>query len=104
MSTITPLTVVKGSYLAPLDEVDAHRDAHLRLRRGTRGRRPPRAGAGAATPPDGSILVFRGDDADGVRATLANDPYVVAGVVAYEVVGVFTPGRHAPELAEFLAG
>ena len=34
---------------------------------------------------------------------MANDPYVLAGVVGpYELVGVFTPGTHAPELEEFL--
>ena len=34
---------------------------------------------------------------------MAKDPYVLAGVVGYELVGVFTPGTHAPELADFLA-
>jgi len=102
MSAITPLTVIKGSYLASLDEVDAHRDAHLAFLK-------EHVAAGRAilggrrTPPDGSILVFRGGDADAVLATMANDPYVLAGVVAYELVGVFTPGTHAPELAAFLA-
>ena len=102
MSAITPLTVIKGSYLASLDEVDAHRDAHLAFLK-------EHVAAGRAilggrrTPPDGSILVFRGGDPDVVLATMANDPYVLAGVVSYELVGVFTPGTHAPELAAFLA-
>jgi uncharacterized protein YciI len=103
MSTITPLTVIKGTYLAPLDDVDAQRDAHLAWLRDLVADGRTILG-GRRTPPDGSILVFRGGDADAVLATMENDPYVVAGVVSYELVGVFTPGTHAPQLAEFLAG
>ena len=102
MSTITPLTVIKGTYLAPLDAVDAQRDAHLAFLKDLVADGRAILG-GRRTPPDGSILVFRGGDADAVLATMANDPYVLAGVVGYELVGVFTPGTHAPQLAEFLA-
>lgn len=101
MSTITPLTVIKGTYLASLDAVDAHRDAHLAFLKEHVAAGRTILG-GRRTPPDGSILVFRGGDADAVLATMANDPYVLAGVVGYELVGVFTPGTHAPQLAEFL--
>ena len=103
MSTITPLTVIKGTYLAPLDQVDAHRDAHIAFLKDLVADGRVILG-GRRTPPDGSILVFRGDDGDAVLRAMANDPYVLAGVVGYELVGVFTPGTHAPELAEFLAG
>ena len=103
MSTITPLTVIKGTYLASLDEVDAQRDAHLVFLKALVADGRAILG-GRRTPPDGSILVFRGGDANAVLETMANDPYVLAGVAGYELVGVFTPGTHAPELAEFLAG
>lgn len=101
MRTVTPLTIVQGRYLAPLDEVDAHREAHFAFADGlVAGGRLLMAGR--RTPPDGSILVFRGDDGEGALDALAADPYVSAGVVAYEVVAVFTPGRYAPELAAAL--
>ena len=102
MSTITPLTVIKGTYLAPLEDVDAKRDAHLAFLKDLVADGRTILG-GRRNPPDGSILVFRGGDGDAVLQTMANDPYVLAGVVAYELVGVFTPGTHAPELADFLA-
>ena len=102
MSTITPLTVIKGTYLAALDEVDAQRDAHIAFLKALVADGRVILG-GRRNPSDGSILVFRGDDGDAVLATMANDPYVLAGVVGYELVGVFTPGTHAPGLAEFLA-
>jgi len=102
MSTITPLTVIKGTYLAPLDQVDAHRDAHIAFLKDLVADGRVILG-GRRNPPDGSILVFRGGDSDAVLTAMAKDPYVLAGVVGYELVGVFTPGTHAPELADFLA-
>ncbi len=104
MSTITPLTVIQGRYVAPLADVDALREAHLAFVDGlvTQGHLLL---AGRRTPPDGSLLVFRGEDAGAALQLLASDdPYVAGGVVEYEAVGVFTPGRHAPELSALLAG
>ncbi len=102
MSTLTPLTVIRGQYVAPLEEVNAARDAHLAFIAGLVAERGLLM-AGRRTPPEGSILVFRGDDPEGVLALFADDPYVTAGVAEYELVGVFTPGSHAPELAAFLS-
>ncbi len=101
MSAVTPLTVIQGQYLTPIAEVDAHREAHLAFIAGliADGRVVM---AGRRTPADGSILVFRGDDADAALLALEDDPYIAAGVVAYDAVGVFTPGAHAPELAAAL--
>ena len=101
MSAVTPLTVIQGRYLTPIAEVDAHRDAHLAFIAGliADGRILL---AGRRTPADGSILVFRGVDAGAALKTLEDDPYIAAGVVAYDAVGVFTPGAHAPELASAL--
>jgi uncharacterized protein YciI len=102
MSTITPLTVIAGTYLVPLDEVDALRDAHLVFLKDLVADGRAILG-GRRNPPEGSLLVFRGGDADAVLTTMADDPYVLGGAVRYELVGVFTPGTHAPELAAFLA-
>ena len=70
MSTITPLTVIKGSYLAPLDQVDAHRDAHIAFLKDLVADGRVILG-GRRNPPDGSILVFRGDDSDAVLTAMA---------------------------------
>jgi uncharacterized protein YciI len=101
MSTVTPLTVIQGQYLTPIAEVDAHREAHLAFMAGlVAGGRVVMAGR--RTPADGSIIVFRGADADAALRVLEEDPYVAAGVVAHAAVGVFTPGTHASELAAAL--
>lgn len=102
MTTVTPLTVIQGRYVAPLEQVDAVRDAHIVFVDGLVAAEKLVL-AGRRTPPDGSILIFLGGDSDAALATLADDPYVIAGVVDYELGGVFTPGRHAPEFAAFLA-
>jgi uncharacterized protein YciI len=102
MPAITQLTVVQGEYVVPIEEVDAHREAHLAFVAGL-----VEAGrvllAGRRTPPDGSVLVVRGGDEAAAVAMLDDDPYVAAGVVRYEATAVFTPGRHAPELVALLA-
>ena len=94
MSTITPLTVIQGRYLAPLDEVDAHREAHLAFVDGPRRGRPRSLMAGRRTPPDGSILVFRGDDARRrARAARGRPVRRRRASSRTTLVGVFTPGR-----------
>ena len=101
MSEITPLVVVAGEYLTPIAEVDALREAHLEFIAGlVQGGRVLLAGR--RTPPEGSVIVFRGGDPDEALRLLDDDPYLAAGVVAYDAVGVFTPGVHAPELAAAL--
>lgn len=101
MSEITPLVVVTGEYLTPIAEVDAHREAHLEFIAAlvSEGRVLM---AGRRTPPDGSVIVFRGSEPDEALRLLDDDPYRAAGLVAYDAVGVFTPGVHAPALAAAL--
>jgi uncharacterized protein YciI len=102
MSALTPLVVVTGEYLTPIAEVDAHREAHLRFIARLVGDGRVLL-AGRRTPPEGSVIIFRGADPDEALRLLDDDPYRAAGVVAYDAVGVFTPGAHAPELAAALA-
>jgi uncharacterized protein YciI len=101
MSELTPLVVVTGEYLTPIAEVDAHREAHLEFIAGL-----VRDGhvllAGRRTPPEGSVIIVRGADPDEAVRLLDDDPYRAAGVVAYDAVGLFTPGAHAPEIAAAL--
>lgn len=97
-----PITVVLGTYTVPIAEVDVHRDAHLAFIDGVMAGGALLAAGRQATRP-GSVLLFRGVDGDGALAQLADDPYLDAGVVRYEAAATFTPGRHAPPLAELLA-
>ena len=62
--SLQQLTVVLGTYLAELDEVDANRAAHLEWidEQVAAGRILV---AGRRTPPDGSVIVLRGLDALG---------------------------------------
>ncbi len=83
------MVVVFGSYTAPLEEVDAHREVHLGFVRGLMDERRLLA-AGRREPAEGSVLLFAGDD--------AQDPYALAGVVEYEAVAVFNPGAVAAGL------
>ena len=91
------MVVVFGSYTAPLEEVDAHREVHLGFVRGLMDERRLLA-AGRRDPADGSVLLFAGDDAQDALALLAEDPYALAGVVEYEAVAVFNPGAVAAGL------
>jgi uncharacterized protein YciI len=102
MSAVTQVTVVQGTYIVPIEEVDAHREAHLAFIDGVIAGGALLA-AGRQTTRSGSLLLFRGLDGAGALAQLAGDPYLAAGVVRYEVVGTFMPGRHAPELAAAVA-
>jgi uncharacterized protein YciI len=97
-----PLTVVLGTYLAELDEIDAHRPAHLEWidEQIAAGRILV---AGRRTPPDGSVLVLVDIDAEAAHALMEQDPHALKGLVRYDVAGVFTPSRLAPRLAELLA-
>lgn len=97
------LTVIRGTYLAPLDEIDALRDAHLTFLDGLVGAGVLLA-AGRRSTQDGSLLVFRGVDDDTALAHLADDPYARAQAARYEAAGTFTPGRYAAELAAVLGG
>lgn len=103
MSTITPLTVVQGTYTVPTDQVDEHRGAHLAFVDALIAEGALLA-AGRTPDQRGSILIVRAPDGEAATAVLAGDPYLAAGVVTYASAGTFTPGRHVPQLASLLAG
>ncbi len=89
--------VIFGKYTAPIEAVDAHREAHLQFITGlvtdgaivVVGRR-----AGA----DGSVVVLSAENGDAALALFDDDPYISAGVVEYELVAEFTAGAKAPGL------
>jgi uncharacterized protein len=58
-----------------------HRSAHIRLAREAVARGELVLGGALANPPDGVVLLFRGDSAAAAEAFAKSDPYVVNGLV-----------------------
>jgi uncharacterized protein YciI len=58
-----------------------YRDAHLALARAAHGRGELLIAGAFAEPPNGAVLIFRGDDPAAVEAFVASDPYVANGLV-----------------------
>ncbi len=87
-----------GRYLAPVDDVEVHLDAHRTWLRGH-----AEAGrfiaAGREVPLQGGLLVAVGVTRDEVDAMIAADPYVTEGVAEYDVreydVVLAAPGAEA---------
>jgi uncharacterized protein YciI len=57
------------------------RAAHLAYARAAVARGELVLGGGVGNPPDGAVIVFRGDSPDAAEAFAKSDPYVVNGVV-----------------------
>ena len=83
-SPLTPLCLVRLRYLAPLDELDVHRAAHVDWLK-----RMADEGAlllaGRTDPPTGGVLIFRGEKA-AVEPLAQTDPFIVARLALVEVV------------------
>jgi len=88
------------TYNAPLETVDAHRQAHIDWLR-ERYADGSMLASGRQTPPTGGVLLLRGTRAE-VAALLAEDPFAVHDVADYALTE-FTPTLTAPGL-EALAG
>jgi uncharacterized protein YciI len=80
-----------STYRAPLAEVDAARDEHLRFLDELE-RRGLVVSAGRQNPPTGGIILFNLDSEEEARALLSDDPYVLRGLADYEARG-WTPTR-----------
>ncbi|HEY1957471.1 MAG TPA: YciI-like protein [Polyangiaceae bacterium] len=63
-----------------LERRGAHRDEHLRLAWAA-AERGELVLAGAFAPPDGALLVFRGESPEVAEAFVRADPYVANGLV-----------------------
>ncbi len=59
-----------------------HRDAHLAYARAAVDRGELFLGGALAEPPDGAVLVFRGDTPESAERFARADPYVVNGLVS----------------------
>ena len=96
---LTPLCLVRLTYLKPLDEVDVHRGPHLAWLK-HQADSGTMLLAGRTDPPTGGVLIFRGDK-DAVAKLAATDPFVENGVASAEIVA-FRASVTADELAAAL--
>ncbi|MCA2212820.1 YciI family protein [Jidongwangia harbinensis] len=75
-----------STYSAPLEQVDEARADHLRFIDGL-DERGLVVSAGRQEPPAGGVVLLDVDSAAEARALMAEDPYVVRGLAAYEAIG-----------------
>ena len=87
----TRVYLMISTYRAPLDEVDAARDDHLRYLDELE-RRGLVVSAGRQNPPTGGVILFNVDSEEEARALLNDDPYILRGLADYEARG-WTPTR-----------
>jgi len=92
--------VIFGNYTAPLDEVDSHREAHLQFISGLVASGNVVA-SGRRAEGDGSALVLSANSRAEALSLFDQDPYVLAGVVEYELAAEFTAGAKAPGLEDY---
>jgi uncharacterized protein YciI len=94
---MAPLALVLLTYVKPIDEVNAHRAAHVRWIENAIDESVMLL-AGRKNSADGGVLLFRGE-ADVVEAFAQTDPYVVSGVATAEVIG-FTASLVMDEIGD----
>jgi uncharacterized protein YciI len=82
-----------STYIAPLDQVDEARDAHLAYLDGLE-RKGLVVTAGRQDPPVGGVILFDVDTEAEARELIAEDPYVTRGLARYEPTG-WKPTRGA---------
>ena len=82
-----------STYLKPLAEVDALRDAHLAFL-GELEQRGLVVTAGRQDPPAGGVVIVDVPTATEAHELFADDPYVKEGAAIYAATG-FTPTRGA---------
>jgi uncharacterized protein YciI len=93
-----------SEYQRPLDEVDAHREAHLAFLAGL-NEQGVLLISGRRNPAVGGIVVLDAEDLEAAKAIMAEDPFAKSGVAVYEPYE-FTPSAgppRSPEAESFLA-
>ncbi|MET8152865.1 YciI family protein [Actinoplanes sp. NPDC049668] len=80
-----------STYLAPLDQVDQVRDAHIAFVEEL-GRAGVLVAAGRQDPPVGGVIILDVDSEAEARELMAPDPYLLQGLAEYSATG-WTPAR-----------
>lgn len=75
-----------STYLAPLDQVDEVRDAHLAFV-GELERAGVLVSAGRQDPPVGGVILLNVDTEAEARELMAPDPYLAQGLAEYTATG-----------------
>ncbi|GID32695.1 YciI family protein [Paractinoplanes brasiliensis] len=82
-----------SKYLAPLEQVDAVREAHLAFLEGLEAQNLV-VTAGRQDPPNGGVVVLNVEDEARAWEIMAGDPYVVQNLAEYTATG-WVPARGA---------
>ena len=82
-----------STYTAPLEQVDAARDDHLRFIDGLEERGLV-VSAGRQDPPVGGVVLLDVRTEAEAHVLMADDPYVLRGLAAYQAIG-WQPTRGA---------
>jgi uncharacterized protein YciI len=90
---MTGMYLMISTYLAPLAEVDALREDHLRFLDGLEQRKLV-VSAGRQDPPVGGVVILAVATESEAVALMADDPYVRAGAARYQAIG-WQPSRGA---------
>ena len=98
-SPMTPLCLVRLTYTAPLEQVDAHRAPHVDWLKKLADEKLMII-AGRTDPATGGVLLFRGEKAE-VEPLAQTDPFVVNGVATAEVIA-FRASITTEEIAALL--
>jgi uncharacterized protein YciI len=92
--------VISVSYVAPLEQVDAHLAAHRAFLR-EQYELGVLLMSGRKVPRDGGILIANAASRADVEALVLRDPFHVAGVAAYQVIE-FQPTKWAEGFERFV--
>jgi len=79
------MLIALSRYTKTLEEVDAHRDAHIRYIKSFITSNKLLA-AGRQTPPTGAVIIAGNITLDEFKNILANDPYCKENVAEYNIV------------------
>ncbi|GAB3471679.1 YciI family protein [Massilia terrae] len=93
--------IISLTYTAPLEQIDAHLDAH-RAFLAEQYASGVFLMSGRKVPRDGGIIIAHGDDRGEVEALVQRDPFWQARVAHYDIIE-FAPTMTAAALAAYRA-
>lgn len=88
--------ILSSRYIAPLEDVDALRPAHLEWIEAQHAA-GHFVGWGRKLPPEGGVILAVGESRAAIEELAASDPYVVSGVAVAEIIE-WVPRFLAPEV------
>ena len=89
--------IISLTYHKPLEEVDAHLNAHVEFLKSNYAKGFFLA-SGRKTPRTGGIILARAVNRAEIESIIACDPFAIHDVATYEITE-FTPSMTSPDLA-----